>query len=86
MKNKFKYSCLILLCGAIIGTSLGILIGFIIPSGVVQDFFLLSYPLGWDPFLINLSIIKLTTGLSVEISFVSILGIFISWYFLRFYK
>ena len=77
---------LIIICGALISSSLGLIIAYIIPDGVVKDFFLLSKLIGWDPFFVDLFIIDFTLGLHINISVLSILGMFISWYFLRYFK
>lgn len=85
-KRNLIFILLIILSGAVIGTALSILIGFIVPEGVVKDFFLTSKPLGWDPFTMNLQIFTVTTGFTVDISIVSILGMLVAWYFLRYFK
>ena len=85
-KRNLSYILLIIISGAAIGTALSILISFIVPEGVVKDFFLTSKPLGWDPFTMNLQIFTVTTGFTIDISIVSILGMLVAWYFLRYFK
>ena len=85
-KRNLSYILLIIISGAAIGTALSILISFIVPEGVVKDFFLTSKPLGWDPFTMNLQIFTATTGFTIDISIVSILGMLVAWYFLRYFK
>ena len=85
-KRNLSYILLIIISGAAIGTALSILISFIVPEGVVKDFFLTSKPLGWDPFTMNLQIFIVTTGFTIDISIVSILGMLVAWYFLRYFK
>ena len=85
-KRNLSYILLIIISGAAIGTALSILIGFIVPEGVVKDFFLTSKPLGWEPFTMNLQIFTVTTGFTIDISIVSILGMLVAWYFLRYFK
>ena len=85
-KNHYFFLLLIIICGALISSSLGLLVSYILPNGVVKDFFLLSKMIGWDPFILDLYIINFTLGLKINISVLSILGMFISWYFLRYFK
>jgi hypothetical protein len=42
--------------------------------------------IGWDPLIIDLFIINLTFGMYINISVLSIIGMFVSWYFLRYFK
>ena len=85
-KKSYYFILLIVICGSLIGTSLGLLISYIVPDGVVKDFFLLSKLICCDPFYIDLSLINFTIGLNINVSVLSILGMFISWYFLRYFK
>ena len=85
-KKSYYFILLVVICGSLIGTSLGLLISYIVPNGVVKDFFLLSKLIGWDPFYIDLSLMNFTLGLNINVSVLSILGMFISWYFLRYFK
>ena len=84
--NNYHLILLIILCGALISSSLGLIISYLLPNGVVKDFFLLSKMLGWSPFFVDLFIFNFTVGLYINISVLSILGMFISWYFLRYFK
>jgi len=86
-KNRnLRFVIFIIFTGAVIGTALSIFIGLILPAGVVKDFFLLSKPLGWNPFTLNLQIFTITTGFTIDISIISILGMLVAWYFLRYFK
>ena len=93
MKSNQKYSIsfifLILFFGVIAGSALSQFIGAFFPDGVVKDFFLTSNSIGWgiNPNnWIDLFVIRIKTGFIVDISVVSILGMGISWYFLRYFK
>ncbi|MBC8213480.1 MAG: DUF4321 domain-containing protein [Candidatus Marinimicrobia bacterium] len=85
-KRSLFFIFLVILVGAILGTVFSQMAGQLIPEGVVRDFFLTSKPLGWDPFTLNLQLFTITTGFSIDISVVSILGIAVAWYFLRFFR
>ena len=88
-KRSIGFIFLILFFGVVAGSILSQFIGAFFPDGVVKDFFLTSNSIGWgiNPNnWINLVVIRLKTGFVVDISVVSILGMGISWYFLRYFK
>ena len=85
-KRNLLFVFLVLFAGAAAGSALSNFIGFTMPDGVVQEFFLNSKPLGWDPFTLNLQIITLTTGFTIDISVASIIGMVFAWYFLRYFR
>ena len=85
-KRNLLFIFLVLFVGASAGTALSSLVGFTMPDGVVREFFLNSKPLGWDPFTLNLQIITLTTGFTIDISVSSIIGMAFAWYFLRYFR
>jgi hypothetical protein len=80
---------LILFIGAICGSILSQFVGVLFPEGVVKDFFLSSHSFGWganENNWVNFFVIRFKTGFYVDISITSILGMLVSWYFLRFFK
>ena len=79
---------LILFFGCIVGTALSQLFGTILPEGVVKDFLLNSTSIGWGNSneWIDLNVIKFKTGFYINISVVSLVGMIISWYFLRYFR
>ena len=88
-KRSVGFIFLVLFFGIITGTILSQLIGVVLPDGVVRDFFLMSKSIGWGiqpNNWVDLTIIRFKTGLFVDISVVSIFGMGISWYFLRYLK
>ena len=88
-KRSITFIFLVLFFGVILGSILSQFIGAFFPVGVVKDFFLTSNSIGWGikpDNWINLFVIRFKTGLFVDVSVVSILGIGISWYFLRYFK
>ena len=85
-KKNYHFILLLIICGAIISSAFGLIISFILPDGVVKEFFLLSKMIGWDPLIIDLFIINLNFGMYINISVLSIIGMFVSWYFLRYFK
>jgi hypothetical protein len=85
-KRNLLFVFLVLFVGAVAGTALSSFVGVTMPDGVVREFFLNSKPLGWDPFTLNLQIITLTTGFTIDISVASIIGMAFAWYFLRYFR
>ena len=85
-KKTLAFVFLTLFVGSILATALSDFIGILLPEGVVQDFFLMSKPIGWEPFTINLQVIQFTTGFVVEISVLSVLAMALAWYFLRYFR
>ena len=88
-KRSIGFIFLILVFGVICGSILSQFIGAFFPAGVVKDFFLTSNSIGWgiNPNnWIDLFIIRIKTGFFIDISVVSILGMGISWYYLKYFK
>ncbi len=85
---------LVLFFGAMIGTLLGELLGFLLPPGVVKDFFLTSVYFDFAGLFGNaagvvtfdLVMFVLKFGLEITINFASIIGLATAYYFLRFYR
>ena len=85
---------LVLLFGAMMGTFLGELLGFLLPPGVVKDFFLTSvyfnlaglFGNATGVVTIDLVMFVLKLGLEITINFASIIGLATAYYFLRFYR
>tara|TARA_B100001750_G_scaffold69019_1_gene55086 strand:- start:621 stop:899 length:279 start_codon:yes stop_codon:yes gene_type:complete len=78
----------ILFFGCIVGTALSQLFGTILPEGVVKDFLLNSTSIGWGDSdkWVDFNVIKFKTGFYINISVVSLIGMIISWYFLRYFR
>ena len=85
---------LVLFFGAMMGTLLGELLGFLLPPGVVKDFFLTSvyfdlaglFGNATGVVTIDLVMFVLKFGLEITINFTSIIGLATAYYFLRFYR
>ena len=85
-KRTVKFIFLILFFGVISGSVISMFLGFILPEGVVKDFFLMYQELGWQRTTLNLGVVKITTGFIFSISVCSLIGLFMSWYFLRYFR
>ena len=76
---------LFLFLGAIIGSALGKLIAFMLPDGVVKQFFLRSATIGFDPVTINLGFISFTFGFEFILNVIGVVSIAFAAYLLRWY-
>ncbi len=93
-KRSWGYITLGLVFGALIGSLIGQLLGWILPEGVVKDFFLLSVSfdlaglVGNEPgvVVIDLIIITFKFGVSIAFNFTSLIGLATAYYFLRFFR
>jgi len=88
-KRSVKIIFISLFFGIILGSIFSQLIGAFLPEGVVKDFFLISRSIGWGispDNWIDLFVIRFKTGFFVDISVVSIFGMGIAWYFLKYFK
>ncbi len=83
-----------LFLGAMVGTLIGELLGFILPDGVVKEFFLTSISfdlaglVGNESGIIVLDLIMFTIkfGLRLVFNFTSIIGLGVAYYFLRYFR
>ena len=93
-KRSLALIALTLFVGAMAGTLTGELFGWILPEGVVKDFFLTSVTfdlaslVGNESGVIVLDLIMFTLkfGLSLKINFTSIIGLASAYYFLRYFR
>ena len=93
MKSEFNrqiwFMALIILFGCLIGTCVSMLIGTVLPDGVVKDFFLSSQDIGWatpDGNWVDLYLLKFKIGFNFKVSIISIFGMASSWYLLRYFR
>ena len=89
MNKKISFIFFVLLIGMMLGTVFSLLVSFFIPDGVVKNFFLLTHSLGFGASSNNwleLGFLRFKLGFFFDLSIVSILGLFVSWYLLRYFK
>ena len=82
-KKSIGWILVIILLGALIGTTLGEVLALILPQGVVKDFFLRSAEFSVGPATLNLVILTFTFGFSIKMNVISVIGIGIAAYLLR---
>tara|TARA_Y100001970_G_C14068672_1_gene768134 strand:- start:615 stop:902 length:288 start_codon:yes stop_codon:yes gene_type:complete len=83
-----------LFVGAAIGGVIGNLLGWVLPSGVVKDFFLtsLSIDIGglagneMGVIILDLKIITFKFGLAMSLNFTSVIGLTVAYYILRYFR
>ncbi len=89
-EKKASTLLLVIILGILIGSYLNTLIGLIPGDNVVKDFFtfnFISFGFGYpDAALIDLSAIRFQFGFQVKFSLLSVIGVFVSLYILRWYK
>jgi hypothetical protein len=89
-EKKIATLVLVALAGILIGSCLNLLLISLIPgeNNVVKTLFtynVINFGLA-NPLMIDLYAIKLTFGIQMKFSFLSIVGIFVSLYFFRWYR
>jgi len=93
-KRSIALVAITLFVGAMAGTLAGELLVWILPEGVVKDFFLTSVTfdlaglVGNESGVIVLDLIMFTLkfGLALKINFTSIIGLASAYYFLRYFR
>ena len=93
-KRKLHIIVLSLFIGAIFGGVVGNIFSLVLPESVVKDFFLTSitFDLGGlvnndlGVFIIDLKVIVLKLGLSMNFNFTSVIGIAVAYYILRYLR
>ncbi|MBD3317059.1 MAG: DUF4321 domain-containing protein [Chitinivibrionales bacterium] len=90
-EKNFWTLVLVVFVGILIGSYLNSLVG-LIPGGnnVVKTFFtynFINFGIGFpEPILIDINAIKFQLGVQMKFSLLSVIGIFLSLYFFRWYK
>ena len=88
-KRSLFFIFLILIIGMLLGTIMSLIIGSILPEGTVKDFFILTKSIGWganENNWVELGFLRFKTGLYIDVSVLSSIGILVSWYILRYFK
>jgi len=83
-----------LVAGAFIGTLIGVFFGWVLPDGVVKEFFLtgLNFDLAGmagnesGVIVLNLIVFVIKFGFSFHFNFTSLIGMAIAYYFLRYFR
>ncbi len=82
-KKSFTFIVVVIFLGALIGSALGELVAYLIPAGVVKDFFLKAAVAQIGPATLNIVILTITLGFSFKLNVIGIIGIMIAAYLLK---
>lgn len=82
-KKSLGFILIVLFIGALIGSTLGEVIAYVLPNGVVKQFFIKSASASVGPGTLNIIILTFTLGFSIKVNVMGILGILIAAYVLR---
>lgn len=82
-KKSLGWILIMILLGAFIGTALGEVLAYVLPQGVVKEFFLRSAIFSFGPATLNLIVFTFTLGISFKLNVIGVIGIGIAAYFLR---
>ncbi len=93
-KRSLGFIFIVLFCGTLVGSVLGELVGWIMPEGVVKQFFLMGVHIDLaglagiesGVIVLNLIVLTLKFGLMIKINFIGLVGLSASYYFLRFFR
>ncbi|UCH62437.1 MAG: DUF4321 domain-containing protein [Fidelibacterota bacterium] len=85
-KRSLGFIFIILIFGAVIGTIFGNALALMLPEGVVKQFFLQSVTWGISPVTLDLIVGTVTFGLRVKLNIISVLGLAVAYYFLRYFR
>ena len=82
---KVRTAILIILLGGLVGSACGELLGRVLPDGPVKNFFLNAISVGFNPFHFDLSILTIDFGLMLRLNIISIIGMILFAYLLRWF-
>lgn len=85
-KRGIGLIAVVFLLGAMGGTLVGELLGLVLPEGVVRDSFLQSVEAKVGPATLDAVMFTVTVGFSYKINAISIIGIGVAYYFLRWFR
>lgn len=82
-KNSVGFVLIVIIAGALVGSAMGEIVAYILPSGVVEQFFLKAVTASFGPGTLNIVILAITLGFSIKVNIMSVIGILIAAYVLR---
>jgi hypothetical protein len=75
----------VLVLGILIGGAVGEVLGYLLPEGVVKEFFVRSVTASLGPASVDLHAFAFTLGLAVNVNLMSVLGVILAAYLFRWY-
>ena len=85
-KRSLGLTFIALIFGAVMGTLFGNLLALMLPEGVVKQFFLQSVSWGISPVTLDFIVGTVTFGLRVKFNIISVLGLSVAYYLLRYFR
>lgn len=82
-RKSLGFIIFIIVLGALVGSALGEVLGLILPTGVVKDFFLKSATASIGPGTLDIILLTFTIGFSLKLNITGVIGIVIAAYALR---
>ncbi len=82
-RKSVGFIIFVIVVGALIGSAFGEVLAFIMPVGVVKDFFLKSITASVGPGTLDLILFKFTLGFALKLNITGVIGILIAAYMLR---
>jgi hypothetical protein len=83
LRRKFAVVFLIIILGAMLGSGFGQMIGKILPRGPVKSFFLASVPVGFRTVHMDLAVFTFDIGFMLRLNIISVVGVVVLAYLLR---
>ena len=85
-RRSLGFIALVLFLGAVVGSALGELVAYLLPSGVVKQFFLKSVTAALGPATLDALVFTITVGATLKLNVIGIVGILLVAYALRWYR
>ncbi|GAB4327723.1 MAG: hypothetical protein Kow0037_01490 [Calditrichia bacterium] len=82
-KKNLAWIFVIVVLGALVGSALGEVLAYVLPQGVVKDFFLRAASVSLGPATLNLVVFTFTVGFTLKINVIGVIGIGLVGYFLK---
>lgn len=83
LSRRLGLTIFIIVMGGIVFGAFGEFLGFIIPDGTVKTVFLKNIWVGFSPITINLHIVSFTIGFHLKFNIISVIGIILFAYILK---
>jgi hypothetical protein len=83
LRKRIAAVILIIVLGAMLGSAFGQIVGKVLPAGPVKSFFLMSVPVGFQPVHADLAVFTFDIGFMLRLNIISIVGVVLLAYFLR---
>ncbi len=83
LRKRVAVVVVVILLGAMLGSAFGQIIGKILPEGHVKTFFLKSVPVGFRTVHVDLAVFTFDIGFMLRLNIISIVGVVVLAYLLR---